>query len=103
VTDIRTIRDEIAGMMGQGWVESEGCYDSIDGCHPVPSTLDGIAALWPKGWEWQRLCDGGWVASKTRKIDDFIEVPDTGDELADRTRLLHAVLRAEMDAAKPSP
>ena len=48
-------RDRIAALLG--WkIEENGWYVNKHGCpsriHPVPTTIDGIAKLWPEGWVW---------------------------------------------------
>ena len=77
---LETIRDELAKLAGQGWIEREGCYDSIDGCHPIPATLEESAKL-PEGWTWQRW-NGDWMADISYLTS--ATVPDTGSELYDR-------------------
>lgn len=70
-------------------------YESTN--HPIPSSLDGIAALWPKGWTWRRN-DRGWIAFRdgyAGPIPGDPRTEDTDDELTDRTRLLLAVLEAQ--------
>lgn len=69
--------------------------------HPIPDTLDGIAALWREhlpGWEWWRfrLDDGNliWearVLGTTKRATLF----DSGDELFDRLALFVAALKCE--------
>ena len=64
-----------------------------------PYTLDGIAALWPKEWKWERFLmeDTNVVWEARRFVDGAatgrVTLFDTGNELHDRTRLLLAVLR----------
>lgn len=67
--------------------------------HPIPTTLDGIAALWnehAKGWRWAKM-PGVWVAWKNapKNIDvRRANVPATGDEWTDRATLLMKVMVA---------
>ena len=63
--------------------------------HPIPATLDAIAAVWGTElveWMWKR--SGGWDAWK-RGTNTYVYVFDTGDELADRLRLTCLALAAE--------
>ena len=60
-------------------------------------TIDGIASLWPKGWTWKRYVreSFGWFAMADDNYTDFVFVPDSNNELADRTRLLRLVLESK--------
>jgi hypothetical protein len=95
---IESVRDEIAGLLGwelygSSWRFNGALYGRI---HPIPSTLDGVAALWPKGWAWIRYgCVWSANAASRGGFGNYAHTEDTGDELADRTRLLLAVLKAE--------
>lgn len=64
--------------------------------HPIPATLDAIAAVWGtelKGWGWDRY--SCWKAWKGSPSTTKVEIRDTGDELADRLRLTCLALAAE--------
>lgn len=120
---IEQVRDEIAGMLhwelvtadavngddrdGWGGNWSAACigkwkntkeprWPAVD--HPIPTTLDGIAALWPKGWRLDYLRErvhkpNPWFASATSQ--HWADKAAEGEtELEARTRLLHAVLTA---------
>ena len=53
--------------------------------HPHPPTLDGADAAMPCGWEWQRylsMVGRRWVCTHT-ETGRHIDVPDTGDKIAD--------------------
>jgi len=79
--------------------------------HPHHHTRDGAADAMPDGWYWIR--DGAatshrpdglllrWVACE-RGANNWrvVEVPDTGDEIADRYRLAVLCRLAEREAAK---
>lgn len=78
------------GTYGKHIIYREGPADVEIG------TLDGIASLWPKGFVWSRNLQPEWRAWKepAERIDNVATIPCTGDELADRTRLLRLVLEA---------
>lgn len=69
--------------------------------HPIPPTLDAIAACMPEGWDWTReyvAMDGDpseikWLACSSHYAS-MIGIPDTGDEKLDRARLAVACRRA---------
>jgi len=97
--NIDQIRDEVAEMMG--------CDTPSGPSRHELTTIDGIAALWPKGWRieivWHkgRLC---WTA--TGFYDEKVEhdrgyanrIGEGTTEYEARLRLLHAVLTAERNA-----
>jgi hypothetical protein len=117
---IEQIRDEIAAMIPGEWIVSpDGIWSKKEwgddhvrsiraGClprhgHPVPRTIDGIAALWPKDWqitiEQTQVpgMEGGWEVSGMCMFSEGphnIKAAHGDDELEARTRLLHAVLKA---------
>lgn len=73
--------------------------------HPIPATLDAIAALMPKDWWWSRfetVASGvKWNAGPYGGFDR-VSVFDTGDELLDRARLaLAATLNNEAKKGTP--
>jgi len=79
---------------GDGWSNRDGRFFTGDSLLPEAiETLDGLAALWPEGWEWHRYSHE-WCAFQpsVRPQQPDIIVPDTGDELADRLALTIAVL-----------
>lgn len=74
-------------------------YVRVSGVDTLIDTLDGIASLWPKEWTWKRyVISGGlgWIAIKDGPFANTLSVHDTGNELADRTRLLRLVLEASI-------
>ena len=95
---ITELRDELAGLMGHTQHEPPGSGDpywthesSRDAIyeHPIPLTLDFVAAAMQEtGWVWRR--SDCWYAflpqHATHKHGH--STADTGDELADRLRLL---------------
>ena len=68
--------------------------------HPHHHTRDGAADAMPDGLEWGRYPSlfQSWVAFRPGRPD--VEVPDTGDEIADRYRLAVLCRLAEREAAK---
>jgi len=55
--------------------------------HPIPPTLDAIAACMPEGWRWSRIPPCGWSAYNPKPPHNRVSVLDTGDEKLDRARL----------------
>ena len=58
--------------------------------HPIPPTLDAIAACIPEGWKWGRELSRWWANSPRPdgpRNYRYVRVPDTGDEKLDRARL----------------
>jgi len=49
--------------------------------HPHPPTLDGADAAIPEGWKWSRDTGDYWRA--WTGWETSVEVPDTGDKIAD--------------------
>lgn len=49
--------------------------------HPHPPTLDGADAAMPEGWKWSRDTGDYWRA--WTGWETSVEVPDTGDKIAD--------------------
>lgn len=109
--DLAKMRGELAAVLGWNpytasnkvvvWQHGEPGVDYEHQLeHPIPATLDGIAAIWKehaKGWEWSRH-RGWWLSHKTGTPDggtNNTRVPDTGHELHDRTALLLSVLKSQ--------
>lgn len=76
------------------WIDSDGEPVWTDDCllaaHPLPDTLDAIAACLPKGWWWERRVDedeemDGWCAYRDGR--SYVQAPDTGNEKSDRLLL----------------
>lgn len=119
---IDTIRDEIAGMMG--WVRRQQIIPDAKGVptergltwaratwpldyqssgHPIPPTLDGIAAMMPGDYRVNILqYTDGWYAHARHKQVSPGKIAHKAEqyptELEARTRLLHAVLTATKGA-----
>lgn len=106
--NLDVLRDELAQLLGyrpvgpnnrighSHWIDSRGdVFIDPDGftAHPVPASLDTIASIWAerlKGYSWWRM-RGYWFAYR---VDDGtivdqspVRIPDTGNELHDRTTL----------------
>jgi diadenosine tetraphosphatase ApaH/serine/threonine PP2A family protein phosphatase len=107
------LRDAHAKRLGWEW--QGGCkwfnsrktgIDATIYSHPVPDTLDAIAALMPSGWEVFRVWQGQlgeWRAYvRIGEEDQWRKVvaPDTDDELLDRARLAWLAWEAEAKGAK---
>lgn len=105
MTDIDELRDRLAVLCG--WVdhpeipgvwwrrEALEANPEAEGVarHPFPpNDYNALIAAWPGSWRWKRL-DGAWVCWD--EDSRYEEVPDTGDEFADRLRLTVAVLEAD--------
>lgn len=86
-------RDELARMDGWvkqhiGWWTTDGLKSSYN--HPHAPTLDGANAAVPEGWTWGRglglpvvgASKMRWVAWRWTPYQD-VEVPDTGNPMAD--------------------
>jgi len=106
MNSINQIRDEVAEMLGHEPTKMDGYWMQRTGAgfvikpisEIVPTTIDGIAALWPKGYRWNRS-SLAWVARQTTYPYECVSrVEVTDNEYADRLRLLHAVLAAERNA-----
>ena len=77
------LRHTHASGLGQMWWKRDNGDESFD--HPHPPTLDGADAAMPCGWEWQRylsMVGRRWVCTHT-ETGRHIDVPDTGDKIAD--------------------
>ena len=74
---VQELRDELARLMWPTMV-------------PWPITLDFVAAAFKEtGWTWYRHPPwNNWTALDWRGLSKAIEVLDTGDEIADRLRLV---------------
>lgn len=110
--NIDQIRDEVAEMLGHEPTKMDGYWMQRTGAgfvikpisEIVPTTIDGIAALWPKVWKWLKKQRGDgqvlWVATSGMKGygQKEVAVVEAANEYADRLRLLHAVLTAERNA-----
>ena len=105
------LRDALAEM--DGWIRLERSNDifehkntgeihASDGevaDHPSPPTLDGAdAAVRVNGWNWARYprgCDGVWMwVGVHTATGRHIDVPDTGDKIADLYALALACRKA---------
>ena len=66
--------------------------------HPHPPTLDGADAAVPEGWTWARYprgSDAAWMwVGVHGETGRHIEVPDTGDKIADLYALALACRKA---------
>ncbi len=108
--NLDVLRDELAQLLGwmRGPAGSWGKLTHpgyIDG-HPVPASLDALASIWAerlKGYSWWRM-RGYWFAYR---VDDGtivdqspVRIPDTGNELHDRTTLTIACIKAEQEKVK---
>ena len=107
-----------------GWIEDADLeYDDLDGYphigyrrkhadgirsekrwdHPHPLTLDGAAKALPEGWSWTKHATsfGKWWAAYPPgwNGEEYPEVVDTGDEIADRYRLAVACRMAAKEQA----
>ena len=60
--------------------------------HPHPPTLDGADAAIPEGWKWSRDTGDYWRA--WTGWETSVEVPDTGDKIADLYALALACRKA---------
>jgi hypothetical protein len=102
-------RDRIAVLLG--WRRGEHGLERDSGMgvttvalsHPVPTTIDGLAMLWPKGWVWNVDYTPDVPARAARVCCYAFRAPD-GDprvgsvaatEYEARLRLLLAVLEKE--------
>lgn len=96
------IRDDVAKL--KGWIKRSMGWEKPPmraiwpmSEHPCPATIDGAAAVMPKGWWWTKEAGDGdplvWCAFKSGY--SYVSVPDTGDELHDRYALARACLLAE--------
>lgn len=102
---LEEVRDEIAEL--QGWVYDGDLWlrgennAEVETTHPVPESLDTVAALMPEGWivslnQWRRPVP--WTALATSNEHNGISdaVKSSGDtELLARFRLLLLILRKE--------
>ena len=90
-----------ASGAGQWWWERDGGDESFD--HPHPLTLDGAAKALPEGWSWTKHATsfGKWWAAYPPgwNGEEYPEVVDTGDEIADRYRLAVACRMAMKEQA----
>jgi hypothetical protein len=105
VTDNRELRDELARVLGWKqhpeiprvwWGPAQTFDDEGTATHPIPNTLDAAAACLPEGWTWWKVA-GAWLSCVPGKADEgkAVEVPDTGDEIADRFALALAAHKAK--------
>ena len=88
-------RDALAEMDGWGRIKDGdwmkvGEWPKMD--HPHPPTLDGADAAVPEGWKWSRDTGDYWRA--WTGWETSVEVPDTGDKIADLYALALACRRA---------
>lgn len=116
---LEQVRDEIAGMMGYNhaersrlidfphWRKDGDAYRDEEGnpSHPIPTTLDGIAAMMPEGWHVtiEQLAAREWrVRARLRDGVNYEVGPrvmlHAPTELEARTRLLHSVITATKGA-----
>lgn len=101
MTDTTALRDELAMLCGWEWYADDELagnghwWRGPDHCkHPFPpNDLNALAGAWPEGWYWCRVGSEWSAVSFTGAKGAVVEVPDTGDEYADRLRLTVAVLR----------
>ena len=98
------LRDALAEMDGWKWRPYGGRKDlrlwyKNDGDEsvrdPHPPTLDGADAAMPEGWWWSRLSWASkvWTAGRGDEPAS-VEVPDTGDKIADLYALALACRKA---------
>ena len=73
------LRHTHASGLGQMWWKRDNGDESFD--HPHPPTLDGADAAIPEGWKWSRDTGDYWRA--WTGWETSVEVPDTGDKIAD--------------------
>lgn len=88
---LEEVQREIASIRERTCTD-ENCDDN----HWPLATLDTVAALMPPLWKWEKF-DGLYVAwiPGVHKSGPEVVVEDTGDEKADRFRLLLLILRKE--------
>jgi len=111
VKTLEQIRDEVALLLGYTKRPDESpwwdCDTTSCNYHPVPSTIDGIAALWPEGWytsidellnypcghelRWRATAKRACKAGETEVLHVSTNGPT---EYKTRLRLLHAALAA---------
>lgn len=113
----RVLRDELAGLMPQGWTQIDSsanvtfshwvdkngdpCLDAeCEFVHPIPNDLTTAAACLPDGWYWIRrhidnvLTWTGCPGPALGGINDIRHVTDTGNEISDRFALALACRKA---------
>lgn len=97
---VEELRDRAAELLGctraaDGYIyapANDARFPSLG--HPLPLSLDSIAAAWPEGWRWTRT-GLVWTAIDVHDpVRPEIEVPNTGNELYDFLSLLVAVLES---------
>ena len=84
------LRHTHASGLGQMWWKRDNGDESFD--HPHPPTLDGADAAIPEGWKWSRDTGDYWRA--WTGWETSVEVPDTGDKIADLYALALACRKA---------
>lgn len=103
MTDTTALRDELARLKGyEPFYELHGAGTwnppgdkSRIVQHPFPDgDLTALAGAWPEGWYWSRVGSEWSAVSFTGARGTVVEVPDTGDEYADRLALTVAVVKA---------
>jgi hypothetical protein len=74
---------------GGSWVRqiNPGCVETCCLAHPIPPTLDAIAACMPEGWRWERNVSYWFGFSPMSPNPMYKALKDTGDEKLDRARL----------------
>lgn len=102
---VETLRDELARLTGwrfgsERWWSTPSKHpatytDQIGQAHPIPWTLDAIAAMMPEGWKWNWIAnykDGVWQARAEAPTRHY-HCADAPTELEARARCVAKVLR----------
>ncbi len=104
-----TARDTIAELLGwkreyQWW--RHPTIDCVVNAHPIPNTIDFIAAVWPEGVRWFKAGHTGhgtvYFARIGKNLSVVIRIADTGNELANRMSLYAQVLEWLRDNDRPA-
>lgn len=83
--DFRTIT-----VFPEHWIRAS--TNEVRLSHPHPPALDGADAAVPEGWTWSRS-RYSWFGEHDDRVE-MIQVPDTGDKIADLYALALACRRA---------
>ncbi len=109
-----TARDTIAELLGLVYVPVVRCWYTdpaaedrhficADPTHPIPNTIDFIAAVWPEGWQWDRHSGTCRYAALAPGHSLWtIAFLWSGNELADRMSLYAKVLEWLREHDRPA-